>query len=112
MPMTAFLAPPRLAAALITALLILTCVLVGTANAAPTDFCSPGVTTTFKGGSSWDDGDNWTDGQPKPGKSATVTLKLNGTGTKLLKQTHKLKVHLTIKSGGKVITKKAVTLTA
>jgi hypothetical protein len=47
--MTAFLAPPRLAAALITALLILTCVLVGTANAAPTDFCSPGVTTTFKG---------------------------------------------------------------
>jgi hypothetical protein len=64
MPTTAFLAPPRLAAALITTLLILFCVLADTAHAAPTDFCSPGVTTTFKGGGNWGDGDNWTDGQP------------------------------------------------
>src|ERR1700722_14969230 len=64
MSKTAFLAPPRLAAALTTPALILFCALAGTAHAAPTDFCSPGVTTTFKGGGNWGDGDNWTDGQP------------------------------------------------
>jgi len=45
------------------------------------------------------------------GKSATVTLTLNKTGTSLLKRFHKLKVHVVIKSGGKVISSKTVTIT-
>jgi hypothetical protein len=50
-------------------------------------------------------------GTLKPGKSATVTLKLNRTGTALLKKFHKLKVVVAVRSGGKVIAKKTVTIT-
>jgi polyisoprenoid-binding protein YceI len=50
-------------------------------------------------------------GSLKRGKSATVTLKLNKTGTALLKQFRKVKVSVAIKTGSKVISKATVTIT-
>jgi hypothetical protein len=52
-----------------------------------------------------------THGTLSPGKSATVTLKLNAAGTALLKRFHKLKVLLVVKGAGKVISTKTVTVT-
>ena len=50
-------------------------------------------------------------GTAKPGKSATVTVKLNKNGTKLLKRYGTLKVRMTIKAGGKTIRSASVTVT-
>ena len=50
-------------------------------------------------------------GSLQPGKSATVTLKLNATGRALLKRFHKLKVRIVVKVGGKIISSATVTIT-
>jgi hypothetical protein len=46
-----------------------------------------------------------------PGKSATVTLKLNGAGSAMLKRFHKLTLRVVISAGGKVISTTTVTVT-
>jgi hypothetical protein len=46
-----------------------------------------------------------------PGKSATVTLKLNGAGSAMLKRFHKLTLRVVISAGGKAISTTTVTVT-
>jgi hypothetical protein len=47
----------------------------------------------------------------KAGKSATLTVKLNKAGTKLLNKSHRLKVKVVIKAGGRTLKTTTVTVT-
>ena len=50
-------------------------------------------------------------GTAKPGRSATITVKLNKNGSKLLKHNRKLRIKVTIKAGGKTVKTATVTVT-
>ncbi len=50
-------------------------------------------------------------GTVKPGKSVTLTLKLNKAGTALLKKRHRLRVKLLVSTGGKTLKSSTVTVT-
>jgi len=50
-------------------------------------------------------------GTIRPGKTPSITLKLNKTGSALLKKAHWLKVTIVVKAGGKAIKTSTVTVT-